>query len=207
MQRKGLKMNEKIIAYSSYFISYLLDELKDLSKIREIILFGSVARRDATKESDVDIFIRTMKNDRNLERQIGDSIEKFYKTREALLFKSKGIDNKINIIIGKLEEWPKLKDSIEGSGVVLYGPFISSNTSGKKQVIISWNKIAINRGAFLNKLYGYKVGDRAYIGLIELLKGKKLGKSTIMIPVEHREEIFKLLKKYKVDAKILEVYI
>ena len=46
-----------IKAYASYFSSYLLANLKDKESIETIILFGSAARDEATKESDVDIFI------------------------------------------------------------------------------------------------------------------------------------------------------
>lgn len=200
-------MNENRLAYASYFVSFLLDGVDNLSNIHRIILFGSVARDEATGESDMDIFIETRKKDKKFEKQINEVVDKFYKSREALLFKSKGIDNKINIISGKIIDWPKLKDGIEGSGIVFYGPYVSLSTSGKKNVIISWDKIGLNRGAFLNKLYGYKIGGKVYRGLIEILGGKKLGKSTIMIPVEHRAEIFGLLKKYKVNAKLVDVYV
>lgn len=194
-----------IKAYASYFASFLLNEIKDLSNINKIILFGSVARGEAGKESDVDIFIET-KNNKKIELEIRKILDKFYKTREALLFKTKGIDNKINLLIGKIEDWPKLKKSIESSGILLYGPYSASDKNGKKYVIISWDKIERNRGAFLNKIYGFKVKDKSYKGLIEVLKGKKIGKSTLMLPIEYREQIFKLLKKYGVSAKSMEVY-
>jgi len=45
------------IIYASSFVTYLLAHLKNLNNITKIILFGSVARGEATKESDVDLFI------------------------------------------------------------------------------------------------------------------------------------------------------
>jgi len=199
-------MKSKMLAYASYFVSFFLNELSDFSILNRAILFGSVARGEETKNSDVDIFIEINKKNKRFEKEVDDIVNKFYKSREALLFKSKGIDNKINVIVGKIDEWLKLKEGIESSGIVLYGPYIPLQISGKKNVIISWDAIGINRGAFLNKLYGYKIAGKFYKGLIEILNGKKLGKSTIMIPVEHRQEIFNLLKKYKVSAKLREVY-
>lgn len=193
-------------AYASYFVSYLINELDELQNVNKIILFGSVARGEATKESDVDIFIDIKEKSKRIESKINKILNSFYKSREALIFKTKGIDNKINIIMGKINEWPKLRDSIESSGIVLYGNYISSNVRGKKQVIIFWDKIGKNRGAFLNKIYGFKANKKAYKGLIEILGGRKIGKSSIMIPVENKEEIFKLFKGYMVNAKILEVY-
>ena len=192
--------------YASYFSSYLLRELNDTSNIRQIILFGSAARDEAVKDSDVDIFIEINKKNRKLEEKIKKITDSFYRSREALLFKTKGVDNKINIIAGKLDDWIKLKDSIESTGVVLYGPYISSGVEGRKYIIISWDKVKFNRGAFLNKVYGFSVKGKRYSGLLEGLKGRKLGKSTIMVPVESREEILKLAKKYGADARILEVW-
>ena len=123
-----------------------------------------------------------------------------------MLFKNKGIYNKINVIIGKLEEWKDLKDSIESHGIVLYGPYIPEKIGGRKHVIVLWSKIGENRGAFLNKIYGVKIRDKIYKGLVELLGGRKLGKSSVMIPAENKKDFLDLMKKYKVDYKILEVY-
>ena len=194
-------------SYASYFVSYLLTNIKEKSRIKRIILFGSVAKDEAEKNSDVDIFIELNNKNKKIEKEINKILENFYKSREALLFKSKGIDNKINIISGKLSNWKDLKDSIESTGIILYGQFSSSEIGGKKQVIIFWDKIGINRGAFLNKVYGFNSGNKKYSGLIEKYSGKKLGKSCLIIPIEHRNDFLSLVKKYKVNAKIIEVYI
>ena len=119
-------------AYISYFVSYLLNNLKRTENIREVVLFGSAARDEATKESDIDLFINLKKEDKKLNKEIDKVLEEFYKSREALLFKTKKIENKINIIVGKINEWPELKRSIESEGIVLYGQYISSNVKGKK---------------------------------------------------------------------------
>ncbi|MEK6933980.1 MAG: hypothetical protein AABW75_03830, partial [Nanoarchaeota archaeon] len=68
-------------------------------------------------------------------------------------------------------------------------------------------RIKKNRGAFLNKIYGFKVKDKKYKGLLEEFQGEKLGKSTILIPIEYREDIIKIIKHYGVNAKIIEVYV
>ncbi|MEK6936315.1 MAG: nucleotidyltransferase domain-containing protein [Nanoarchaeota archaeon] len=193
-------------AYASYFVSYLLSKIKDLNKINRIILFGSVAKNQATKESDVDIFIELEKSNIKIEKEINEILEDFYKSKEGLLFRTKGISNKINLIIGKLDEWKELKLSIESEGIILYGKFESKGKSGKKFIIIYWDNIKKNRGAFLNKIYGFKIKDKRYKGLIEEFDGKKLGKSCVMIPVIYRERFVDLLKKYEVNAKIIEVY-
>ncbi len=193
-------------AYAHYFVSYLMANLKSFSNIESIILFGSVAKNEATKESDVDVFIEIKKESKKFAKEVDQILELYYKSREALLFKAKGIDNKINLVIGYLSEWKELKASIESTGILLYGKYKPSGIEGKKYAVIFWDQIRENRGSFLNKVYGVKIGEKRYPGLIEKLAGKKLGKSSIMVPIEHREEILKLLAYHKVRAKIVEVY-
>lgn len=195
-----------INSYASYFVSYLLFNLKNTENLSKIILFGSVAKKQANKNSDVDIFIEIKKKSKFFEKEILSLEKKFYSSREALIFKANGIDNKINLVIGKLDEWKDLKESIESTGIVLYGNYISSEVKGKKNVLFYWNKVGKNRGAFLNKLYGFKIKEKFYKGLIETLNGKKLGKSSFIVPVEHREDVVRLMKYYKVSVKMIEVW-
>ena len=77
-------------------------------------------------------------------KQISEILDNFYNSREGLLFKVKGIDNKFNLIIGNLKEWKELKKSIESEGIILYGKFESKGKSGKKFAIIYWDKIEKN---------------------------------------------------------------
>lgn len=194
-------------SYASYFVSYLLNNLRNDKNISSIILFGSVAKDEAKKESDVDIFIEVQKENKNFEKEVKIILNGFYKSREALIFKNKGIDNKINIVVGKLENWHDLKKSIDSTGIVLYGKYIPSGINGRKFAVISWDKIEKNRGAFLNKIYGFKVKDKLYKGIAETLGGRKIGKSSIMMPIEHRDEILAIIRKYEVSAKIVEVWV
>lgn len=193
-------------SYASYFVSYLLSNLDNNKNLISIILFGSVAKGEAKKESDVDMFIEVQKENKNFKKEVETLLEDFYKSREAVIFKNKGIDNKINVIVGKLENWKDLKKSIESTGIVLYGKYSPSGIEGKKQAIIFWDKIGKNRGAFLNKIYGFNSKGKHYSGLIESLHGRKLGKSSAMIPIEYRENFLEIIKKYQVSAKIIEVW-
>ncbi len=84
-------------AYASYFASYLLSNLRGTEAIEKIILFGSAARSEAEKNSDIDVFIEVKKENAKIKNEIQTIIESFYKSREALLFEAKGISNKINI--------------------------------------------------------------------------------------------------------------
>lgn len=195
--------------YAMCFVAYLFSNLgKEKENIERVILFGSVAREEAEKESDIDIFIEVKKKTKKIENEIKKTEEKFYGSREASLFKLKNIDNKFNIKIGKLSEWTELERSIASTGIVLYSNYeIKKLPFGVKHfIIVFWNKIGKNRGAFLNKLYGFKIKNKYYSGLISKFSGKKLGKSCLMLPIQYKKDILKLLEEYKVEAKIIEVF-
>lgn len=194
--------------YANYFAAYLLNNLKDAKKIDRIILYGSVARDESRKDSDVDIFIEVNKKNKKFENEIKDIGKKFYQSREAALFKSQDIDNKINIKIGILRDWKELYESVASTGIILYGPYEAKEfPSGVKHYIIFfWDRININRGAFLNKIYGFKIKNKYYEGLLIKLDGKKIGKSCIMVPIQYKNQVFKLLKGHKVEAKTIEVF-
>ena len=206
---KGNIIMENLKSYAIYFSAYLIDNFKELKSIKNIILFGSVARGEYNKESDIDIFIELDEKTSKIEKQIREIVERFYKTRESLIFKSTGIDNKINLKIGKLSDWQDLEKSIASEGIILYGRYVpKNNLSGSRPfIIIYWDKIGKNRGAFLNKIYGFKSKDKKYPGLLEKLKGKKLGKSCIMIPSYDKSSMYTLIKEHIVSAKSFEVYL
>ena len=61
-----------MLSYAAYFSAYLLDNINKKNKeaIERIILFGSVARGEATAKSDVDIFIELKVRNNHLEQEI-----------------------------------------------------------------------------------------------------------------------------------------
>ncbi len=198
----------KLIGYASSFSAYLISRLSEENKLKEVkqvILFGSVARGTAEKDSDVDIFINV--SNPKLEIYLHKLTESFYLSKEAIMFKLRGIDNKINIVVGKISEWADLEKSIISNGKVLWGPFTSSSKGSEQFIIFYWEDIKRNRGAFLNKLYGFTVKGHKYSGLLEKWGGKRIGKSCILIPAIHKEELTPLLKDYSVSAKIIECFI
>lgn len=193
-------------AYASSFVSYLLRKLEDKIKdIDGVILYGSVAKGNAMKTSDVDIFIDTKKD---LKKEVSDIVDEFYESRVALLFKTKGIENEISVKTGELKNWEDLHRSIASTGIALWGRYQTREKpiGSQHKIIFYWDKIEKNRGAFLNKLYGFKSRGQNHRGLIEKINGFKIGKSNVIIPIEHKEEIIHLLKKYGVHAKSVEVF-
>ena len=84
--------------YASYFTAFLLNNLKDLENIERVVLYGSVAKGEETKESDVDIFIEIKKKTKQFENEIKRLENVFYSSRETSLFKSRGVENKLSIV-------------------------------------------------------------------------------------------------------------
>lgn len=192
--------------YASTFVSFMLNRLgSGIERIDRVILYGSAARGEATKESDIDIFIDTKED---LEGKIEKILNEFYDSREAALFKVYGIANEISVKVGELKKWKELHRSITSGGIMLWGRFETKEkpigTSHK--IIFFWDKIEKNRGAFLNKLYGFSSQGRRYEGLLEKWDGGKTGKSSVIIPLRHKEEMLGILKKYGVNAKNIEVF-
>ena len=97
-----LKLNKKLLSYALDFVSFFLERI-DKNKIDKIILFGSAAREEAGKESDIDLFIET-------KISIKGSLDKtksafFSSTKYKNYWELKGINNDIKVMTGELDKW------------------------------------------------------------------------------------------------------
>lgn len=195
--------------YAAYFAAFVLNNLKDAKNIEKIVLYGSVAKGEETKESDIDIFIEVKKKNTQFEKEIKEIEHAFYDSREASLFKVKGIENIFSIKTGILKEWKELYPSIASTGIILYGPYEAKELpSGvKHMIIIFWDAVEKNRGSFLNKLYGFTVNGKTYEGILTKYDGRKIGKSSILMPIAYKQYLFELIKEHKVSAKTIEVFV
>lgn len=207
-----MNLNIELKRYAFTFASFLINNIgeAELEKINSIILFGSVAQNRASETSDVDIFFETAlsKSKTNRLRTILLGIkEDFLLSSEALKFKSKKIYNEISFVVGNLNDWPEMKKSVSSAGLIIYGKYRTSFMSKglKHQLVFFWDSIGKNRGAFLNKLYGYRIKKKRYSGFLNK-KGAKIGKSAALIPAEYKDEFIEILKKYEVEYKIIDSY-
>lgn len=196
-------------SYAAYFTAYLLDNLESADNIMRISLFGSASRDEAEQNSDIDIFIETKRKTNKFEREVQNLLEKFYQSRESTLFKAKGIENRFSIKIGNLKEWAELYKSIASTGIILYGSYEATDVQAGMRhfAIIFWESIGKNRGAFLNKLYGFKTGGQSYSGLLSKFQGKRIGKSCIIVPVQYKADFLQLIRHHEVKAKIIEAFV
>jgi len=198
-----------LIAYAGNFSSFILSKLpaKDADNIKNIILFGSVARGEAAKDSDIDIFIDVVKEDKGLEKKIIKISSEFQK---SIFFEKYwrllNIDNEIKPIIGKLEDWKDLRASIIANGIILYGKYTGA-AKGKNLVLISWGKITPeSKRVWLSKvIYGYSYGEKKYTGLIDSFNGQKISPNCILVPLEGYQAIIKKFKQAKISPKVIHL--
>lgn len=195
---------------ASFFITESIAEW--LPKIDSIILFGSMVQGRASAESDVDIFFDSKMNKKQkakFQTELRKVISSFRLSQQALKFKMDSISNEISPLIGNLDEWKSLKHSILSTGIIVYGRYVGpqSKKDLKHRLLVFWEPKIKNRGSFLNKIYGYNIGKKHYMGLIEKSGGMKVGKSAIIMPADKKESLYKILESHKVSYQILEVFI
>ncbi len=195
----------KLIAYALDFVSFLIEKKIRLNKA---ILFGSVAAGEFDDESDVDIFLET----EDKETDIIKLLTEFEKTKGEN-WKLKGISNQIAIKMGKKENWPQLRRSIQSHALTLYGLFKEIPEKAQNYLLFFLNFNTLQRMQKVTvwrRLYGYKqkVGDKVYItkGLIEQCSGKKLGKDLFLVPMEKRKIILDFLNKNKMKYAVYEIW-
>lgn len=200
-------MNSKLLAYSLDFTSFIIQKTRNLNDIRNIILFGSVARGEESSDSDIDIFIDFIgkkKNEKEFNKLLDDFIDSSkYKNYWCLL----GIDNEINLSIGNLNKWKELEASIASNGITLYGKFKSIIKGGEHKTFFIWENVKPNskRVMFNKKLFGYKQNNTFYEGLLKKYKGERLGKGIVVVPLEHGKFFKDLFRDYKITFKTKNV--
>ncbi|MEK6896095.1 MAG: nucleotidyltransferase domain-containing protein [Nanoarchaeota archaeon] len=201
----SLKQNE-LIAYAMDFASYLISKVDG---IHRIILHGSIARGDFDDESDIDLFIDV--SDIKMEKKIKIIEETYYKTNSHKELVLKGMRNPLSLVIGKLDsdEWKNLKRAIMNTGIILYGKYTSENKEAKHYVLFSFENLKpeSKRVGFFRKLFGFNLGKKRYSGLAEKFNIRRLGKGTILVPIEHVSELKRYISANKIQAKLYDVWL
>ena len=198
----------ELISYALDFVSFYVQKSKNIESIKSIILFGSVARKEETKKSDIDIFIDVIKDEKIIEEEVKRILEEFYDSvKYRNYWKLLGIKNEFSIIVDKLEDW-KLKDSMLGSALTLYSPYSPKLDNGKNKSIIYWENIKNNshRVMLNKKIFGFKHYKHYYPGLIERYQGKKLGANVILVDTEHLNLFLKIFHKFRAKTRIIRLF-
>jgi predicted nucleotidyltransferase len=204
MKNLNYNLNYKeLIGYALSFAGFVLPKIK----VNEIILFGSAARGEAEKESDIDLFFNVKQNEETLKKELKKELERFYKTKIFEIWSLKGVKNQIKIEVGNLDEW-KLKRSIISDGIVLYGKYKSmpEKIKGFVQFNLKPIKNIAKRNKVLRKLFGRKEKNYLSEGILSRINGKKLSSTSFIVPIEKTKEVFDIIKSEKIDYNFFEFW-
>ena len=211
-----MNTQDELVCYAISFISFLLSNKKLWKSpiVKNVILFGSVARGDFDDYSDIDLFIDiyNKKDEKKVEQIVEKQQISFSKSQRFKEWKLKGVQRNIRCMVGVLDEW-KLKRSIISDGIVLYGKYAETPEGLKQHALFAFKpirKIKI-RNRIIRKLFGYqtKKGKKTYIreGLVGVVGGKVISPRAFIIPIEQAQTVLKLLQKEKVDYQMSEIWI
>ncbi len=197
-----------LTAYALDFVSYLISKQENIDRV---ILYGSIAREDFHDDSDIDLFIDAHPKN---ETKIKKILDNYYKTRKFKEWQLKGMSNEISMIIGKLDsnEWKDLKRAITNTGILLYGKYKSQAEKINQYTLFSFENIKPDkkRISIFRKLYGFKIGKgknkKTYKGFIHEINAIKVGKGSLLVPVEHTNKLKAYFKSKKVSPKLYDLW-
>lgn len=185
-------------------------------KVAYIFLFGSIAKGEADRRSDIDLLVvfDTDKNDITTKEEISNlalSLEKKYDRNIQIIFTNKNFDG--------LDEY-FIKEVIH-EGILLYG--VSPIVEVKGLELEPYTLMLYNLKKFTEKekrklkrlLYGHKtkkeVNGKMYRsekrGLVEVLNGKHIGRGAIIIPKTKAHSLEKELEKVKIAYKRIDMWL
>src|SRR3989344_4025069 len=180
--------------------------VKDIN-IKGVYLFGSVARGDFDRDSDVDLFIDIGENDEERINEIIKTSEKqFYKSDSYKKYGFLGIKNQIKALSGDLEKW-ELKESVEKDGIILYSSSVSKGLIKYFVVIIKPIKDVRGRNFVMRALSGRK--EKYYKksgGFLKEIGVEQLDSRVFLVPAEKINRILRLFSKQKVNYKLLAIW-
>lgn len=182
------------------------NKIKNFDEILSVVLFGSVARGDFDKYSDVDIaIIYSRKNPEIIQKINLLAPEKF---------------QVLHLTLDELVDEPTLAGALSGEGILLHGKPVTLSIEDedlKSQMIIAYDTTDLKRNIrskLYRTLYGgsstYYVGGvkkkKKYPGIIERITAKKLAKSVILVDRHNAPEIIKTLRRFNAKWKEIPVW-
>ncbi len=194
----------------------LIDEIKKISKnyseIETLIVFGSVARNQAEKESDLDIcFILKSENSKNaISNQILD-LEKKYDKNINIIFTDASFINLDKQFI----------ETILREGITIYGKkpdasiqqlelepyeiikFDLSNLDHSKKMKIK----RLLYGIKTKKKYKGKTYTSEQKGLVEELDGLRIGIASILIPEKKSWKLENILRENGISLRKITIWL
>lgn len=197
------------LAYASDFVSYVLQKLTpaELGLVDQIVVFGSAARGETTSESDVDLFVQT-RAVRQLKGRLAKLVDDFESsTRVRDYWRPLGVQLPLSIKVGQPEGWAVLPAALAEHGRVLFGPYRPAHTGQAVGAIFTWENVSApgTRTNLYRNLFGFISHGKRYPGLVERIGGRRLGKGTIWVPLEHAQAVRELFRGYRITCRVLTV--
>lgn len=201
-----------------FIVFELSRKLRKIPTLESVVLFGSAARGEMHKKSDVDILLifyadhdPEIGDEGRLVHKISGEVEKEYHMDNPFSF----------VFMNKMDEldseflWEVAKD-----GVVLYtlpGSILGKEEYLQPSAFISYtfsNLAAKDKMFVKRKLYGYKVKSvhdgKEYVnegkGIVQEY-GKKMGRATFLIDASHVDKVLELFQEKKVQYKISKIWV
>jgi len=199
------KQTQQAIAYAQNALSFVFLDATLIKKCNAIYLFGSAARGEMEKESDIDLFFDFGSEEEKKEAALHAALKRFYQSQDFQKWKLLGFTYPFSIKVGKLEEW-ELRTSVQADGILLYSkePLISET---KRHILITYTLprkktryLSLVRTLFGRNEKGYKD-----TGIMGASHAKKIASTVILVPKEHVKPVFDLLQKEKIEYSFIEV--
>ena len=188
----------------------------DFDSVKAVLVFGSVAKGEADKRSDIDLLVifDTAKNEFNDEDKIftlSQELGKKYDKVMQVVFSNKNFD--------KLER--KFIEAVLKEGIILYGSLPS--VKADKLLLESYsilnfelsrleknNRDKLNRiltGYETEKKYKSKTYKSSSEGLLKKYECRKLGPSSIIVPFKSLNIFEALFKSFNIKYRKLDIWV
>ena len=184
-----------------------VESIKDKTNILQIVLFGSVARREETSKSDIDIAI--IHNSKDYFKLMSEVNKNKNENIQTSFFNIKDLPKEIEII-----------STLSGEGILLYGKSIlikENQLDLNSKIIISYSlkdlkqteKVKLNRALYgsISKSFGEK---KEYVtqtkGLTNEIGIEKINDSVLLVDRRKSTKIINLLKRFKANYKEIPVW-
>lgn len=190
-------------------VCYEFSKRASVPGIDSIILFGSVARGEASKESDLDILVLGEEEAREEVSEITLDLEKEFDVSIELVLED---------TLEDLENY--FLQQILREGIVLYGPPLIEfeELELKPYSIVSYSLKKLDHSEKMKlrrNLYGYstkkkykgKTYESKSEGLLKQIGGEKLGPSVLLVPANKLNLVKGRLERFGAEYEERDIYI
>lgn len=195
------------LAYAGDFVSYLIQKLtpRELALVDQVVVFGSAARGDTTRDSDVDLLVQAS-DARALEARIKGLIDEFESSvRVRDYWRPLGVRLPLSVKVGQPEDWAVVPAALAEHGKVLFGPYRPPGPGQASGVVFTWENVSTPgvRTNLYRNLFGFLSHGKRYPGLIATVGGQRLGKGAIWVPLEHFERTRRIFREHHIACRVV----